>query len=59
MSGRKKRGIGFFISGAVFIVAGLVSMQMDLDPAWLSQAVVLVGLVADFWGFKTVFPDTD
>lgn len=59
MTGRKKRGIGYFVSGAVFIVAGFVMVTLDADPAWLASGVALLGLVAEFFGFKTVFPDTE
>lgn len=57
MSPRKKKGIGFFISGAVFLVAGFVFVSMDATPEWVASSVSLVGLIAEFFGFKTVFPD--
>ena len=59
MTNRKKKGIGFFISGAVFIVAGFIFSTMDVNPVWLNSAMILVGMIAEFFGFKTVFPDTD
>ena len=59
MTDRKKKGIGYFVSGAVFIVAGFIMVAMDANPAWLGSVAALLGLVAEFFGFKTVFPDTD
>lgn len=58
MSPRKKKGIGFFISGAVFLVVGFVFVSMDTTPEWVSSGISLVGLIAEFFGFSTVFPDT-
>lgn len=59
MTGRKKKGIGYFISGAVFIGVGSAFMFFDATPEWVSTAMAIVGLVANFLGFTTVFPDTD
>lgn len=59
MTSRKKKGIGYFISGTVFIVVGFVMTTMDADPAWLSAGLALVGLIAEFFGFQKVFPDVD
>lgn len=57
MSPRKKKGIGFFISGIVFVVVGGVFVFAEATPEWVSAGMGLVGLIAEFFGFKTVFPD--
>ena len=59
MTDRKKKGIGFFITGGVFLIAGFIYATMSADPSWFATAITLVGLIAEFFGFKTVFPDTD
>jgi hypothetical protein len=56
---RKKKGIGFFISGAVFVTAGLLSMFATEDPTWFSGAIGFIGLIASYFGFQVVFPDND
>lgn len=59
MTPRKKRGVGFFISGAAFIVGGFISFAFSEDPTWFATGISLVGLIASFFGFTTVFPDTE
>lgn len=59
MTTRKKRGVGFFISGAAFIVGGAICFATQVTPGWFPTVISLVGLVAGFFGFQTVFPDTD
>jgi hypothetical protein len=56
---RKKKGIGFFISGAAFIVGGALAFAASEDPSWWPTAISLVGMVASFFGFTTVFPDQE
>jgi len=59
MTDRKKRGIGFLISGIVFVVFGGVFIGIPATPDWLGTAVGIVGLVANALGFVTVFPDNN
>ena len=59
MTNRKKKGIGFFISGAIFIAAGAVYTFLTEDPGWFWQAIGIVGLVASSIGFVVVYPDKD
>lgn len=59
MTARKKRGIGFFVSGAAFVGAGVIMFAVTQTPEWLGTVFQLVGLVAGALGFTVVFPDTD
>ena len=59
MTTRKKRGVGYFISGAAFIVGGAICFAAQVTPVWFPAAISLVGLVAGFFGFKFVYPDED
>ena len=59
MTGRKKKGIGYIISGAVFVAVGAVFMGTTVTPDWLALVVQGIGLVANLIGFTTVFPDTE
>ena len=59
MTDRKKKGIGFMISGAAFLAVGGLFTFADLTPDWVAAAIALVGMVAQFFGFTTVFPDTE
>lgn len=59
MSDRKKTGIGLFISGVVFLVVGFFFTFAEVTPDWVAGVIAVVGLIAEYLGFKTVFPDTD
>lgn len=59
MTDRKKRGIGFLISGVVFAVVGGIFLGTEVTPDWVGTVVGIVGLVANALGFVTVFPDTE
>lgn len=59
MTDRKKKGIGFLISGVVFLGVGGVFIGLDVTPDWLAMVIQGVGLIANLLGFATVFPDQD
>jgi len=59
MTNRKKKGIGFGLSGVGFITAAVVFFFTEANPDWLQPALTVVGMVAGFFGFTTVFPDTE
>ena len=59
MTPRKKKGVGFFISGAAFIAGGFISVFMVEDPSWYQGAIGFIGLIAAYFGFNVVFPDND
>lgn len=58
MTARKKRGVGFLISGGAFIVGSVLCFTTMVDPGWFPIALAIVGMLANFFSFKTVFPDT-
>lgn len=59
MTARKKRGVGFLISGAVFAAMGGIFLGTEVTPDWVATVIGVVGLVANALGFVTVFPDTE
>jgi len=59
MTDRKKRGIGFGISGLAFLTAAIVSFAFEADPSWLVPAFQVVGMVSAFFSFVTVYPDVE
>lgn len=59
MTARKKRGIGFLISGVVFAVVSGIFLGTEVTPDWVGTVVGIIGLVANALGFTTVFPDTE
>jgi len=59
MTPRKKVGIGFFISGGLFVLAGIVSYAFPDTPTWVPALFGIVGYVASTFGFKIVFPDVE
>jgi len=56
MSERKKKGIGFFISGAVFIAVGIVLLVTTTTPAWVNTVLAGLGLIGNLIGFVLVLP---
>ena len=59
MAPRKKKGIGYLISGGVFVGVGVVMVAFTATPDWLGIVVQGIGLIANLLGFTTVFPDTE
>lgn len=59
MTDRKKKGIGFLVSGSVFVALGGIFLALPVTPDWVGTVIGIVGLVANALGFTTVFPDTD
>ncbi len=56
MTERKKKGLGFFISGAVFIAVGIVLLVTISTPAWVSTVLSGIGLIGNLVGFVLVLP---
>lgn len=56
MTNKKKKGLGFIISGAAFIVVGAFVFKSSL-PALLPQIFVAIGLVLKTFGITFVYPD--
>lgn len=59
MTNRKKKGIGFFISGIAFTLVGGAMYLSNATPEWIGALVAILGVIAETFGFKTVFPDKD
>jgi hypothetical protein len=56
MTERKKKGLGFFISGVVFVAAGVVLWVTTGTPDWLNTVIAGIGLVGNLVGFALVLP---
>lgn len=59
MTDRQKKGLGFIISGAVFIGVGGVLIGLPATPAWVDTAVMIVGLIAQGVGLAVTLPEGD
>ena len=59
MTERKKKGIGYIISGVVFIGVGGILLSTATTPDWVALVVQGIGLLANLLGFSTVFPDKE
>lgn len=57
MTPRKKRGIGFLISGLLFLLVGGVLTWTTNSPEWVDVTLQVVGALANVFGFVIVFPD--
>lgn len=59
MTDRKKKGIGFFVSGIVFTLVGGFMVFTGAAPEWIGGLIAFLGVASEFFGFKTVFPDVE
>jgi len=58
MTARKKKGLGFIVTGAVTAIVGGVLMATVSTPDWVSIALNLISAVAGVVGIVFVAPDT-
>jgi hypothetical protein len=56
MSNKKKKGLGFILSGVAFLIVGVFSIKGNVPPT-LGQIFSIVGLVANALGIAFVYPD--
>ena len=56
MTAKKKKGIGFILSGVAFLIVGIFSIKGSVPPS-LGQIFSIVGLVANAVGIAFVYPD--
>jgi len=56
LSTRKKTAIGFWITGAIFIVVGGIIWNTSVNPNWLTIALPIVALVAEAVGVAITLP---
>lgn len=59
MTPRQKKGIGYGITGGLFMLFGIVYGALPADPAWLDTVALVVGTVAGALGFRIVTPNTE
>jgi len=52
MTARKKKGIGYWISGGVFLAVGTVLFALDTTPAWVNIALQAAGLLANLFRLR-------
>lgn len=57
MKQRKRRGIGFLVSGALFVGVGVVMFVTESTPDIVPTILSIVGTVGEMIGFKIVYPD--
>jgi hypothetical protein len=58
MTTRVKKGIGFLVSGAIFILVGFVFIKFAATPAWVSLLLTAVGGAAGAVGVTLSLPST-
>lgn len=56
MSERKKKGLAYFISGAVFVAVGVILWVTNTTPAWVNTVLSGIGLIGNLVGFILVLP---
>jgi len=59
MTDRKKKGVGFLVSGGLSIAAGIVFFVASATPDWLGIVIQGIGLIAGLLGITVVYPDTE
>jgi hypothetical protein len=58
MTPRKKKGIGFIVTAALFAVAGGVFVGTDVTPDWLNVVFAGISALAGVFGLVIIVPDT-
>lgn len=56
MSQRKKIGLGMIITGALFLIAGIVTFIAPATPSWLPTILAIVGSIAGVLGLAVTLP---
>jgi len=59
MTDRKKKGIGFLITGGLFAVVGLVLVIATETPDIIGTIISIAGMIGEALGFKIVYPDVE
>ncbi len=59
MTSRKQKGVGFAITGTVFIGVAVALFVTDVTPGWVATIITIVGMIAEGLGFNIVYPDQD
>ena len=54
---RKDKGIGFLISGAAFILLGVINVVVEVTPEWVTVVLDVVALMAGYLGYRFVRPE--
>ena len=54
---RKEKGIGFLISGAAFILLGVINVVVEVTPEWVTVVLDVVALMAGYLGYRFVRPE--
>jgi hypothetical protein len=58
MDPRKKKGVGFIVTAALFAVAGGVFIGTSATPDWLNIVFAGVSALAGVFGLVIIVPDT-
>lgn len=56
LSARKKKALGFGVTGVVFVVAGVVLWVTPSTPDWLGTVLGALGAVANIVGLVVLVP---
>lgn len=58
MDPRKKKGIGFIVTAALFATAGGVFIGTSATPDWLNVVFAGISALAGVFGLVIIVPDT-
>ncbi len=59
MTKRQRKGIGFGISGAAFLLLAVFNLAFAVTPEWVTGMLIPVGILASAFGFVVVLPNTE
>jgi len=57
MDPRKKKAIGFLITGGLFFLVGLVTLAVPTTPSWLPVLLEIVASVTLILGISVQLPE--
>jgi hypothetical protein len=58
MTPRKKKGVGFIVTAALFALAGGVFIGTEITPAWLNVLMAGASALAGVFGLVIIVPET-
>ena len=59
MTNRQKKGIGFSVTGGLFILASVVFFVVPATPDWVASILSIAGIIGGALGFTIVTPNTE
>jgi len=57
LSSRQKKGLGFIVTGVVFLGVGIITLMYSTIPGWVPTALTIISAVSGVVGIVVTLPD--